>query len=170
MCRAILEKKFYLNINYFTIISIIIIIIIVNCIVTFAVERRWQRNTPKVFVFQWLNVNGLIVYYQPCIFCPDSAITKCNKNSWRYLSEFSQQIVLNGFEQEFHVMASFSWPALFFRCRTLLQWLCEALRKMFYRCILPVAHCDKIHIIKRMPVKCSTWKSATWLSKHGAYN
>lgn len=69
------------------------------------------------------------------------------KTVWRYLSEFSKQIVLNSFEHEFHIMASFSWQALLFGCRTSLHQLCEALREMVYRCISPVAYCDKIHII-----------------------
>jgi len=41
-------------------------------------------------------------------------------------------------------MTSFSWQALLLSCRTLLHWLCE---EVVYRCMWPVAHCDKIDTI-----------------------
>lgn len=56
------------------------------------------------------------------------------KTVWRYLSEFNRQTVLNTFEHEFHVMASFSWQAFSFSFWTFLccvkhseKWFTSAL-------------------------------------------
>lgn len=133
---------------------------------TFEVERSTQMSVVKVFVYLLLDVNGLIVNCRPWLklFALTQLSLNVMKTVCMYLSEFSKQIVLNSFEHRFHIMASFSWQALLFHCRTSLHCLCEAFREMIYRCISPVANSDKIHTIERMTVKYSTWKPADYLN------